>query len=97
VPEREKEPIPAVSAAPVAPTVVVPVPEPVSIPVPPKSECTPAERAELERLAEEAEAAFFSLERKPLAETPQYDDPLHARKIEKLFKPSGSERSPFAS
>jgi hypothetical protein len=64
---------------------------------PPAQESTPAERAELERMAAEAEAAFSHLESKPLVDVPVYDDPLNAKKIEKLFKASGNERTPFAS
>ncbi len=53
-------------------------------------------RSELERLANEAEKAFLELEQesgKPLV----VEDPLAPKKIEKLFKQGGHERSPFAS
>jgi hypothetical protein len=51
---------------------------------------------ELSRLAREAEAAFAELERVATKEVVNTDDPLAPKKIEKLFKSSGSERSPFA-
>ncbi len=51
-------------------------------------------RAELEQLAAEAEAAFNDLEQRPES---QADDPLNAKKIERLFKEPNTERSPFAS
>ena len=52
------------------------------------------DRAELERLAAEAEAAFSDLEQKP---TMQPDDPLAVKRIEKLFREPNLNRSPFAS
>ena len=52
------------------------------------------DRAELTRLAAEAEAAFNDLDQKPDSAT---DDPLNAKKIERLFKEPNKERSPFAS
>ena len=58
-------------------------------------------RAELERLVAETEKAFQHLEKQPLpAATVKIDDtndPLAPKKIEKLFRQSGTERSPFAS
>jgi hypothetical protein len=51
---------------------------------------------ELSRLAREAEAAFAELERVTTKGAVNADDPLAPKKIEKLFKSSGSERSPFA-
>lgn len=51
-------------------------------------------RMELERLAAEAEAAFNDLEKKPGSNV---DNPLAAKKIERLFKEPNTERSPFAS
>ena len=59
-----------------------------------------ANREEIERLAAEAEAAFSALETHTAPEAKQdtaSDDPLAPKKIEKLFKSSGGERSPFAS
>jgi energy-coupling factor transporter ATP-binding protein EcfA2 len=52
------------------------------------------ERLELERLAAEAEDVFTRLEGKGDVKA---DDPLSPKKIEKLFKPVDTERSPFAS
>jgi hypothetical protein len=52
------------------------------------------ERAELERLTVEAEEAFTQLNQVPEEEI---DDPLAPKKIEKLFRTSHNERSPFAS
>ncbi len=54
-----------------------------------------ANRAELERLAAEADVAFENLKQRH--ESVKKDDPLAAKKIERLFKPSGTDRSPFAS
>ena len=56
-------------------------------------------REEIAKLAAEAEAAFSALETHAAPEAKQdtSDDPLAAKKIEKLFKSSGGERSPFAS
>jgi hypothetical protein len=51
----------------------------------------------LERLAAEAEEAFNSLVDKSPTTKTNLDDPLAAKKIERLFKTSGSEKSPFAS
>jgi hypothetical protein len=75
---------------------------PIQTTTPQKSEPekTPvANREEIERLAAEAEAAFSALETTtaPEARNDTADDPLAAKKIEKLFKSSGGERSPFAS
>jgi hypothetical protein len=63
-----------------------------------------AARAELARLTDEAEAAFRTLEAtptEPIQPPPpsasENDDPLAAKKIERLFKQAGHERSPFAS
>ena len=61
---------------------------------PPVVEKKDEHRAELERLAAETEAAFSSLEQQPQATA---DDPLAAKKIERLFKESTAQRSPFAS
>ena len=52
------------------------------------------DREELERLAKETEAAFDNLDQKPPLAN---DDPLAAKKIEKLFREPNAERSPFAS
>lgn len=60
----------------------------------PVSESKDHQKAELERLAAEAEAAFSSLEQQP---QPTVDDPLAAKKIERLFKEPTAQRSPFAS
>jgi hypothetical protein len=65
-------------------------------------------RAELERMALEAETAFMELENgnpevqprdkeKDSAKAPEHDDPLAPKKLEKLFRQPNSEKSPFAS
>jgi hypothetical protein len=57
-------------------------------------------RDELSRLAKEAEEAFLELERnasKPVSNSVTTDDPLAPKKIERLFKSGGGEKSPFAS
>jgi hypothetical protein len=83
-----------------------PTPTPTPTPAPvttPTASVAEAARAELERLADEAEAAFRTLEsapevtKVPPASTIENDDPLAPKKIERLFKQSGQERSPFAS
>ena len=58
------------------------------------------QRAELERLTRETEMAFKHLEVQSgigVDKKLEDNDPLAPKKIEKLFKQSGSERSPFAS
>ncbi len=62
--------------------------------VPQSVQKTEPGRAELERLSAEAEAAFSTLTKHPDQGT---DDPLAAKKIERLFKEPSTERSPFAS
>ncbi len=52
-------------------------------------------KAELARLAREAEAAFQALDRKDASVPP--DDPLAPKKIERMFRSGNSERSPFSS
>ena len=65
-------------------------------PPPPKPAPAPVEtKDDLAKLAAEAEAAFEALESTHRASNA--DDPLAPKKIEKLFKSSGGERSPFAS
>lgn len=67
-------------------------------PTPPKPAPTPTPvdtKDDLAKLAAEAEAAFEALENTHRNEV--VDDPLAPKKIEKLFKSSGGERSPFAS
>lgn len=60
-------------------------------------------KEELERMAKEAEEVFSSLENTKPKESQhtqkntESDDPLAAKKIEKLFKQGGNERTPFAS
>ena len=83
---------------------VVPKPNPIAEAqvVPKELEPAPAAkvvsdtRLELERLAEEAEAAFRDLDNE-VSKPAKVDDPLAVKKIEKLFKQGGHERSPFAS
>ena len=84
---------------------VVPKPNPIAEAqvVPKELEPAPAAkvvasdtRLELERLAEEAEAAFRDLDNE-VSKPAKADDPLAVKKIEKLFKQGGHERSPFAS
>jgi len=82
------------------PEAPVPTPAPAPAPAPEteKPKAAAASREEIEKLAAEAEAAFSALETTtaPNADiTPE--DPLAPKKIEKLFKSSGGERSPFAS
>ncbi len=98
--------IPAVPVESTAPVVPAAPTTPVSAPAQTLAE---AARAELERLAFETEEAFRTLdttlipptsptiEVPPAPVTAEYDDPLAAKKIEKLFKQSPHERSPFAS
>jgi hypothetical protein len=54
-------------------------------------------KAEIKRLAAEAEVAFASLaEKQPIAE-PDKDDPLAPKKLERMFRQPKDERSPFSS
>lgn len=80
----------AVTTAPKLSSVPQSVPEITSV-----SEAHNANRVELERLAAEADAAFENLKQRH--ESIKKDDPLAVKKIERLFKPSGTDRSPFAS
>lgn len=62
---------------------------------PHQSDSRHADRAVLERLAAEADVAFENLKQKH--ENIKNDNPLAPKKIERLFRPSGTDRSPFAS
>jgi hypothetical protein len=80
------------------PEAPVPTPAPAPTTEMAKPKVAAASREEIEKLAAEAEAAFNALE---TTTAPKADitaeDPLAPKKIEKLFKSSGGERSPFAS
>jgi len=52
------------------------------------------DRDELERLTAEAESVFNHLEK---SNTQTEDDPLAVKKIERLFKQSGNEKTPFSA
>ena len=54
-------------------------------------------RAEIKRLAEEAELAFANLENKNKVPDWVTDDPLAPKKIERMFRQPKDERSPFSS
>ena len=54
-------------------------------------------RAEIKRLAEEAELAFANLENKSKVPDWVTDDPLAPKKIERMFRQPKDERSPFSS
>lgn len=63
----------------------------------PPQQTTPAtERAELMELLAETEATFSTLEAGSSTKSVVSDDPLAPKKIERLFKQGGQERSPFA-
>lgn len=87
-------PLPAVDM----PTAPVAAPEqPLPVVTPTEDDTSKIDtRLELEQLAAEAEAAFQDLE-KDLPKPPVADDPLAPKKIERLFRQGGQERSPFAS
>lgn len=54
-------------------------------------------KAEIKRLAAEAEVAFASLAEKGKAIDKHSDDPLAPKKIERMFRQPKDERSPFSS
>jgi hypothetical protein len=79
------------------------VPVSTTSPIPPVSEKIAAvpvrnlQREELEKLAEEAETAFSNLLKESPTNVNNQNDPLAPKKIEKLFKSTSLDKSPFAS
>ncbi len=91
----KSQPAPTPTPAP-APQKVESV-KPTPAPIKPIEVAVPDYKDDISRLAKEAEEAFAELEKKTNPTPSTNDDPLAPKKIERLFKSGGGERSPFAS